>query len=174
MATPDSLSPTFVIVMGVSGCGKTTIAELVAAEIGGRFLEGDAFHPPANKAKMGSGIPLTDEDRRPWFDTLVAESRTVIDQGVSPVLACSALKQRYRDYLVENFARHRLVYLKGSYELIKGRMDAREHEYMTSTLLKSQFDTLEEPAEGPAVLVLPIEEPPDTLVRRIVAWLRQS
>lgn len=171
MPASDSLPPTFVIIMGVSGCGKTTIAERVAGEIGGTFLEGDAFHPPANKAKMGAGIPLTDEDRWPWFDTLVSESRAVIAQGGSPVLACSALKQRYRDYLVEEFARHRLVFLKGSYELIKGRMDAREHEYMTSTLLKSQFDILEEPTAGPGVLVLPIEKPPESLVRQIVAWL---
>ncbi len=160
--------------MGVSGCGKTTIAERVAEEIDGTFLEGDSFHPPANKAKMGSGIPLTDEDRWPWFDTLVAESRAVIETDSSPVLACSALKQRYRDYLVEDFARHRLVYLKGSYELIKGRMDAREHEYMTSTLLKSQFDALEEPTAGPGVLVLSIEESPDSIVRQIMDWLEPS
>lgn len=174
MASKPILPPTFVIIMGVSGCGKTTIAERVAEEIDGTFLEGDSFHPPANKAKMGSGIPLTDEDRWPWFDTLVAEARTVIETDSSPVLACSALKQRYRDYLVEDFARHRLVYLRGSYELIKGRMDAREHEYMTSTLLKSQFDILEEPTAGPGVLVLQIEEPPESLVRQIVAWLELS
>jgi gluconokinase len=174
MPASDSLTPTFVIIMGVSGCGKTTIAEIVATQIGGTFLEGDAFHPPANKAKMGAGIPLTDEDRWPWFDTLIAESHDVIAQGGSPVLACSALKQRYRDYLVEDFTRHRLVYLKGSYELIKGRMDAREHEYMTSTLLKSQFDALEEPTPGPGVLVLPIEESPESLVCQIAAWLEQS
>jgi gluconokinase len=174
MPASDSLPPTFVIIMGVSGCGKTTIAERVAGEIDGTFLEGDSFHPPANKAKMGVGIPLTDEDRWPWFDTLVAEARAVIETDSSPVLACSALKQRYRDYLVEDFARHRLVYLKGSYELIKGRMDAREHEYMTSTLLKSQFDALEEPTAGPGVLVLSIEESPDSIVRQIVAWLDPS
>lgn len=174
MPPSDLSSPTFVIVMGVSGCGKTTIAEAVASEIGGVFLEGDSFHPPANKAKMGSGIPLVDEDRWPWFDTLVAEASAVIEGGVSPVLACSALKQRYRDYLVERFPRHRLVYLKGSYELIKGRMDAREHEYMTSTLLKSQFDILEEPAPGPGVLTLPIEKAPGDIVAAIVAWLHED
>lgn len=174
MASKPVIPPTFVILMGVSGCGKTTIAERVAEEIDGMFLEGDAFHPPANKAKMGAGIPLTDEDRWPWFDLLTHAARAVIETDSSPVLACSALKQRYRDYLVEDFSRHRLVYLKGSYELIKGRMDAREHEYMTSTLLKSQFDILEEPTAGPGVLVLPIEEPPESLVRQIVAWLELS
>ena len=123
---------------------------------------------------MGAGIPLTDEDRWPWFDLLTHAASAVIETNSSPVLACSALKQRYRDYLVEDFPRHRLVYLKGSFELIKGRMDGREHEYMTSTLLKSQFDTLEEPVAGPGVLILPIEESPESLVSEIVAWLKNS
>jgi gluconokinase len=105
---------------------------------------------------------------------LAHAASAVIETGSSPVLACSALKQRYRDYLVEHFARHRLVYLKGSFELIKGRMDAREHEYMTSTLLKSQFDSLEEPTAGPGVLILPIEESPESIVSEIVAWLENS
>lgn len=174
MPASDFLPPTFILVMGVSGCGKTTVAERVAAEIGGMFLEGDAFHPFANKAKMGAGIPLTDEDRWPWFDLLTHAAMAVIETESSPVLACSALKQRYRDYLFQDIARHRLVYLKGSYELIKARMDSREHEYMTSTLLKSQFDILEEPTEGPDVLILPIEETPETLVRQIVGWLKPT
>lgn len=168
------MPPTLVILMGVSGCGKTTLAEQVAAAIGGVFLEGDAFHPPANKEKMGAGIPLADEDRWPWFDRLIHAAQAVIETGSSPVLACSALKQDYRDYLARPFASHRLVYLKGSYDLIKGRMDAREHEYMTSTLLKSQFDILEEPRPGPGVITVSIEESPDELARRIVDWLASS
>ncbi|MCB1203584.1 MAG: gluconokinase [Verrucomicrobiae bacterium] len=168
------MPPNLVILMGVSGCGKTTLAEQVASAIGGVFLEGDSFHPPENKEKMGAGIPLTDEDRWPWFDRLIHAAQAVIETGSSPVLACSALKQAYRDYLVRPFAAHRLVYLKGSYELIKGRMDSREHEYMTSTLLKSQFDILEEPAPGPGVLALSIEESPDELARRILEWLASS
>jgi gluconokinase len=165
------MSPLFIVIMGVSGCGKTTIAERVAGTIGGMFLEGDAFHPPANKAKMASGIPLTDEDRWPWFDRLIHAANAVLETDSCAVLACSALKQRYRDYLFESFQEHRLVYLKGSYELIKSRMDARRHEYMTSTLLRSQFDALEEPAPGPGVLILPIEEDPDSIVAEIVRWL---
>jgi gluconokinase len=165
------MSPIFIVIMGVSGCGKTTIAERVAETIDGMFLEGDAFHPPANKAKMGSGIPLTDEDRWPWFDRLIHAANAVLETDSSPVLACSALKQRYRDYLFESFPDHRLVYLKGSFELIKARMDARRHEYMTSTLLKSQFDILEEPAPGPDVLILPIEQDPDSIVEAVVHWL---
>jgi gluconokinase len=165
------MSPIFIVIMGVSGCGKTTIAERVAEAIDGMFLEGDAFHPPANKAKMGSGIPLTDEDRWPWFDRLIHAASAVLETDSSPVLACSALRQRYRDYLFESFPEHRLVYLKGSYELIKSRMDARRHEYMTSALLKSQFDALEEPAPGPDVLILPIDEEPGRIIAEIVRWL---
>lgn len=167
---PETPTP-FLVVMGVSGCGKTTVADLVAAEIGGGFLEGDAFHPPANKAKMGAGIPLTDEDRWPWFDRLAEEVREVLASGRPAVLACSALKRRYREHLFDGFSDHRLVYLRGSYELIKARMDARQHEYMTSTLLQSQFDALEEPEPGPGTLILSIERTPEEMVQEIVAWL---
>lgn len=160
-----------IVIMGVSGCGKTTIAERLAVEIGGVFLEGDSFHPPENKAKMGSGIPLQDEDRWPWFDRLVLEAKNVITNGQTPVLACSALKQAYRRYLFRQFPEHRLVYLKGSFELIKERMDAREHEYMTSDLLRSQFAILEEPDSGDDCLVLSIEEEPGALLSSILAWL---
>ncbi len=169
--TAGLMPPIFLVVMGVSGCGKTTVAEALASRIGGIFLEGDAFHPPASKAKMGAGIPLTDEDRWPWFDTLATEARKAIDAGKSPVLACSALKRRYREHLFRGFQEHRLVYLRGSYELIKARMDARQHEYMTSTLLRSQFDALEEPEPGPATLILSIERTPQQLVADILAWL---
>lgn len=158
--------------MGVSGCGKTTIADLVAAEIGGVFLEGDAFHPPENKAKMGAGIPLMDEDRWPWFDRLVAEAKTALARGQSPVLACSALKRSYRERLCEGFPDCRWIHLEGSFEVIQARMDARQHEYMTSTLLQSQFDALEAPSPGPDTLVLSIERAPQEIVREIVAWLK--
>ena len=168
------MKPTFVVIMGVSGCGKTTVADRVAEEIEGMFLEGDSFHPPANKAKMGAGIPLTDDDRWPWFDLLTHAAQAVLETESSPVLACSALKQRYRDYLFEDLPSHRLVYLKGSFELIKARMDSREHEYMTSTLLQSQFAILEEPVAGPDVLVLSIDEEPEDLVGVIVAWLEHN
>jgi gluconokinase len=162
---------TFLVIMGVSGCGKSTVAEAVASALGGVFLEGDAFHPAANKAKMAAGVPLGDEDRWPWFDLLSAEAEKALAAGHSAVLACSALKQRYRERLFDGFPEHRLVYLQGSYELIKERMDAREHEYMTSTLLRSQFDTLEEPSAAPGTLVLPITLPPETIVSEILAWI---
>lgn len=168
------MNPTFIVIMGVSGCGKSTVARLLAGEIDGMFLEGDEFHPPENKAKMGAGIPLKDEDRWPWFDRLIHSARGVIDAGCSPVLACSALKQCYRDYLFRHFPSHRLIYLAGSFELIKGRMDAREHEYMTSDLLRSQFAILEEPAESADLLTLSIELSPEAIVAAIITWLDQS
>lgn len=168
------MSPTFIVIMGVSGCGKTTIARRLAREIGGMFLEGDTFHPPENKAKMGAGIPLVDDDRWPWFDRLVHAARAIIETESSPVLACSALKQSYRDYLFRHFPSHRLIYLEGSFELIKDRMDAREHEYMTSDLLRSQFEILEVPLPSPEVLTLSIELSPDEIIRSILDWLGQS
>ncbi len=162
----------FVVVMGVSGCGKTTIAEGLAEALGGTYLEGDSFHTEEAKAKMGAGTPLTDDDRWPWFDNLINAARTEVDHGRTPVLSCSALKQAYRDYLLGDFEEPRLVYLEGSFELIKGRMDSRDHEYMTSTLLESQFETLEEPVTGDNVLTLSIEETPDVLIKAALEWLR--
>ena len=166
-----AMNPVFIVIMGVSGCGKSTIADRLASEIGGMFLEGDSFHPPENKAKMGAGIPLQDEDRWPWFDRLIHAAGAVLESGSSPVLACSALKQAYRDYLFRQFPDHRLVYLEGSFDLIKGRMDAREHEYMTSDLLRSQFAILEEPSPHPGLLTLSIELTPDEIIASIRKWL---
>lgn len=162
----------FIVVMGVSGCGKTTIAEGLAKALGGTYLEGDSFHTVEAKTKMGEGIPLTDDERWPWFDRMVSAARTEIDHRRTPVLACSALKQAYRDYLLGDFVAPYLIYLEGSFELIKGRMDARNHEYMTSDLLKSQFDTLEEPKAGERVLVLSIEERPEAIIKAALEWLK--
>jgi gluconokinase len=169
---PAPAKPVFIVIMGVSGCGKSTIAERLAGKIGGKFLEGDSFHPPENKAKMGAGIPLRDEDRWPWFDRLIDAASEVLERNSSPVLACSALKQVYRDYLFRQFPNHRLVYLAGSFDLIKERLDAREHEYMTSDLLRSQFATLEEPTPHPSLLTLPIERTPDKIICAILEWLK--
>jgi len=174
MAEAASPQIPFVVVMGVSGCGKTTVAERLAREIGGAFLEGDAYHPAANKAKMGAGIPLDDEDRAPWFDALAAAARAELERGRTPVLACSALKRRYRERLFRDFSEHRLVHLEGSFDLIKARMDEREHEYMTSGLLRSQFEALEPPEPAPHTLVLSIEPPPEALVERIRGWLETT
>ena len=161
----------FIVIMGVSGCGKTTVAEALADRIGGVFMEGDSYHPPENKEKMGNAIPLTDEDRWPWFDALIAGAKNFVADRQIPVLACSALKEEYRDYLFRDFQDHRLVYLEGSFDVIKDRMDARDHEYMTAELLQSQFDTLEVPEPGPMLLTISIEKTPDEILEEIVAWL---
>ena len=168
------MKATFIVIMGVSGCGKSTIAKRLAKEIDGMFLEGDAFHPPENKAKMGAGIPLQDADRWPWFDRLIHAANAVLETESSPVLACSALKQAYRNYLFRNFSSHRLIYLHGSFDLIKNRMDTREHEYMTSDLLRSQFAILEEPPPSSDLLTLSIELSPDEIITAICSWLGRT
>ncbi len=165
------MSLPFIVIMGVSGCGKTTIASSLAETLGGAYLEGDSFHPPENKEKMGQGIPLNDDDRWPWFDILIEAAHDTLKESMTPVLSCSALKQTYRDYLFSTFENYRLIYLEGSFELIKSRMDARDHEYMTSDLLKSQFQTLEEPEISENTLTLSIEKTPDELLEKIRHWV---
>jgi len=165
----------FIVIMGVSGCGKTTLGSMLADSIGAEYLDGDSFHPPENKAKMGSGIALTDTDRWPWFDSLIAAAKTVLSEGKSAVLACSALKKEYRDYLFRDFGdAWRLIFPDGDFDLIEARMNARNHEYMTAALLQSQFDLLERPEQGRNVLQLSIEDDPDTLVSAIQIWLRNT
>ena len=129
--------------MGVSGCGKSTVGALLAQRLGVEFLDGDEFHPPENVAKMAAGVPLDDADRRPWLERLNAELRAREDV----VLACSALKQSYRDVLAQGVD-CRFVHLRGSIEMIRSRLEARRHRYMPATLLASQFAALEPPARA--------------------------
>jgi gluconokinase len=119
---------------------------------------------------MGSGIPLDDSDRMPWFDVLIAAAKECQARGVTPVLSCSALKQTYRDYLFRDFGDWRLIYLEGTFDLIKARMDARQHEYMTSTLLESQFATLEVPPPHPRLLTLTSEMTPEQWIATFGHW----
>ncbi|HWA36235.1 MAG TPA: gluconokinase [Burkholderiales bacterium] len=133
-----------VLVMGVSGSGKTTIGERLAARLGARFLDADDFHPPQNVAKMAAGVPLTDEDRSPWLTRL----NEALRGERNAVLACSALKEKYRKTLREGVADFRIAHLKGSYDFIHARLAARRHRYMPASLLASQFATLEPPADA--------------------------
>lgn len=157
--------------MGVSGCGKTTVAGLLARRLGWQLAEADLFHSPENVAKMRAGIPLTDEDRWPWLAAIAVWIDAALAQGKPGVVTCSALKRRYRDIIVGDRAGVRLVYLRGSYELIASRLASREHEYMPASLLKSQFDALEEPGPDERPLVMPVELAPDEIVGRIVGAL---
>lgn len=138
-----------VLVMGVSGVGKTTIGEALARELGWPFLDADEYHPPENVAKMKAGIPLEDADRRPWLEEL----NRILKTQDNAVLACSALKEVYRQRLASGLKDFRVVYLRGSLELIGSRMAARRHRYMPASLLASQFATLEPPAQAIAVEV---------------------
>jgi gluconokinase len=137
----------FVIVMGVSGSGKTTIGKLLAARLKCEFADADDYHPPTNVEKMRAGIPLTDADRLPWLDALRQFIGEYLAADRHVVLACSALKAAYRERLGIG-EEVRLVYLKGDYELIAQRLSARRGHYMNPRLLRSQFETLEEPSNA--------------------------
>jgi len=161
------------VVMGVSASGKTTIGELAAAKLGCEFQEGDDLHPPANVAKMRAGEPLTDADRAPWLARIAAKIDDWRARDVCGVVACSALKRSYRDVLIGKRRDVTLVYLKGSYELIHRRMAARKGHFMPLSLLRSQFDTLEEPTPDEHPLVIRIggraQTVADELARRLKA-----
>jgi gluconokinase len=159
-----------VVVMGVSGCGKTSVAQALANSRSWRCLDADDFHPEANVEKMRTGTPLNDDDRWPWLDKLNSILRHSAAKNESLVLACSALKEIYRQRLTQRIAHAKvtIVYLEGSYDLIEARMIARNHQYMPSTLLKSQFDTLEKPEKA---IVLSIETAIDEQVKSILKTL---
>ena len=161
----------FVIVAGVSGAGKSTVAALLAARLGWTYQDADWLHPPANVAKMRSGRPLTEEDRRPWLTAIRDWISAARSRGESGVIACSALKRAYRDHLVAGQPDVRLVFLKGSRELIERRLALREDHFMPASLLESQFEALEEPAVHECAIVVSIEGPPDEVVDAILARL---
>ena len=133
-----------VLVMGVSGSGKNTIGEPLAQRLGWKFIDGDDYHPPENVKKMAAGIALQDEDRWPWLDRLNA----VLKKERQAVVACSALKEAYRQRLLAGIADFAIVHLRGSFDLIRRRVEARKHRYMPASLLQSQFDTLEPPRDA--------------------------
>jgi gluconokinase len=153
------MKPCFFIIMGVSGCGKTSVGQKLAERLGWDFYDADDFHPPENIAKMASGIPLSDKDRAPWLDSLRALVASCLQNDRPGVLACSALKERYRQKLLDGNPGAQLVYLKGSYDLIWSRMTQRPDHYMKPEMLKSQFDALEEPRNALTIdISLPVEQ----------------
>ena len=153
-----------VVVMGVSGCGKSTVGALLARNLKVPFVEGDAWHPPRNVERMAAGIPLTDEDRRAWLEALAGHVREAVARDQGLVLACSALKRAYRDLLRGADPHLRFVWLHGREALLAARMHGREGHYMPPSLLRSQLDTLEPPSADEHAIALDIDTRPDSLV----------
>ena len=164
---------TVAVLMGVSGSGKTTIADGIARCEGWTLVEGDKFHPPANVEKMSRGIPLTDEDRWPWLRAIAAEIDAIRERRESAVVACSALKRAYRDILIGDRPDVVLVYLRGDKHLIATRMAARKGHFMPPALLDSQFATLEEPGPDEHPIVVSVADPPAAIVDEVVRQLKE-
>jgi gluconokinase len=165
------MEPNFIIVMGVSGSGKSTIGAKLAIALGWSYEDADSFHPPANVEKMHAGHALTDEDRWPWLKTIAAWMENARRDHRRAVIGCSALKRAYRKILIGNHSDVRLVYLKGSPRSIAGRLALRHGHFMPPSLLESQLAALEEPAEEERPIVVSIEGTPQKIVDRILAQL---
>jgi gluconokinase len=163
-----------VIVMGVCGCGKSTVGRALARELGYEFLDADDFHPQANVAKMAKGVALTDDDRWPWLDAVVAAMHERAARGSGAVIACSALKEAYRESLRRGGGavdEVRIVYLKGDAATIAPRLASRSGHYMPASLLESQFAALEEPRDA---IVVDIRQTTDEQARQIAAALKST
>jgi len=164
-----------VVIMGVSGCGKSSVGEELSRLLGVEFLDGDGYHPPANKEKMRQGIPLQDEDRWPWLDILAKALRESAIRNTRVIGACSALRRAYRDYLTTKAEEPvTFIHLSGSKELILSRISVREHEYMPTSLLDSQFATLELPQDDENAFTLNIDQSIDELASRAFETLNAS
>ena len=162
--------PLRVVVMGVSGCGKSTVGAALARALGLRFVEGDALHPTRNVALMAAGTPLTDEDRRDWLQAVAATLAGAQADGA--VVSCSALRRSYRDLLRASAPDLKLVHLRGEPALLAQRLQARKGHYMPPSLLQSQFDTLEAPGADESVYTADVELPPSQLVAQLLHRLR--
>jgi gluconokinase len=174
MNAMDGPQTSVVIVMGVSGSGKTTIATLLAGRLGWPFEDGDDFHPAANIEKMHAGIPLTDEDRWPWLQaiaTWIDARRAAAEHGV---ITCSALRRAYREVLRGGRPDVRLVYLKGDQSLIARRQAARHDHFMPASLMRSQFAALEEPAADEDAIAVSVEGRPQEIAEAVLQYLGES
>src|ERR1700722_15329104 len=170
----EAKNGTALVVMGVSGSGKTTVGELLAKRLGWAFMEGDRLHPPPNVEKMRQGIPLTDADRWPWLDRIGEELKSWAGEDKSGVLTCSALKRAYRDRIRAARPDVRFVYVKGSEALIAARVAARHHEYMPASLLRSQLETREEPTPDEQAVTVDAGGSADEEVAAVIATLNLS
>jgi gluconokinase len=164
--------PCALIVMGVSGAGKTTVAEALSERLGWRCEDGDKFHPASNVAKMSAGQPLTDEDRWPWLKAIADEIDRLCGKEQRAVFACSALRRAYREVLVHGRDDVRLIFLDGTQALIAGRLAARKGHFMPAGLLDSQFGTLERPAPDEGAVTVSIDAPVEAIVDNIVRQLK--
>jgi carbohydrate kinase (thermoresistant glucokinase family) len=169
---PPELTPHALILMGVSGSGKTTVGEILAARIGWRYEDADTFHPASNVAKMSAGQPLTDDDRWPWLRAIAGEIDRASAAGERVVIGCSALRRVYRDLLVHGRHDIRIVYLQGTQGLIADRLGERKGHFMPPGLLTSQFGTLEPPAPDEHAVTVSIDAPAETIVDNILRQLK--
>jgi gluconokinase len=170
---PDKM-PCVLVVMGVSGSGKSTIGEQLADRLGWSYEDGDKFHPASNVAKMSAGHPLTDEDRWPWLQAIADEIDRVCGLGRHAVIACSALKRAYRDVLVHGRSDVRMVFLNGTQQLIANRLARRKGHFMPPGLLASQFKTLEPPDQSENAVTASIDAPVDAIVDDIIRQMRPN
>ncbi|WP_405494223.1 gluconokinase [Nocardia sp. NBC_00511] len=178
MTSTPATRPHIVIVMGVSGSGKSTVAAMLATRLGWDLIEGDDLHPPANVAKMASGHALTDADREPWLREIAERISTEVSAGRSALITCSALKRSYRDLLRQGVIRHPeavliFLYLHGSRAELERRLTARIGHFMPAGLLDSQLATLEEPAGEADAVTVKIGPPPDAVAATALAAIRQ-
>ena len=166
-----TVPPLLVVLMGVSGCGKSTIGAALSQALGWPFRDADSFHPPANIDKMSRGVALDDADRWPWLTAIARWIDMQRASGAPGIVSCSALKRAYRQHIIGARRGVRLVYLKGDMALIAGRLAQRKGHFMPPGLLQSQFDALEEPLQAERPLAVDIAVPPEGVVAAIIAQL---
>lgn len=168
----DTAAPRVIVLMGVAGCGKSTIGRQLAAELDWPFRDADSFHPAANIEKMSRGLPLTDDDRRPWLDAISAWIGSHRANGTHGIVSCSALRRVYRKRLIAGHDDVGLVHLDGDIALIGERMARRKNHFMPLSLLESQFATLERPQRDEHAFIISVALPPKKIVRRIAEHYR--